>query len=109
MGTDRKHRKARTEQRTTIESVCLQGPSTDKYRARERLDAAAKLSLTASRPKVWPLNVPVRLQRTLVRLPRGNGGKGDSQPDPFRIFTRPRRFTPIRAPLSCESRSSRAH
>jgi hypothetical protein len=54
----------------------LEAMKADEYRQwqqrtpRERLDAAAELSLAAFRPKESPLNVPVRLQRTLVRLPQ---------------------------------------
>jgi hypothetical protein len=54
----------------------LEAMKADEYRLwqrrtpRERLDAAAELSLAAFRPKESPQDVPVRLQRTLVRLPQ---------------------------------------
>jgi predicted DNA binding CopG/RHH family protein len=52
----------------------LEAMKADEYRQwqrltpRERLDAAAELSLAAFRTK--ESHVPVRLQRTLVRLPQ---------------------------------------
>jgi hypothetical protein len=54
----------------------LEAMKADEYRdwqkltPGERLDAAAELSLAAFCPKESPLNVPARLQRTLVRLPQ---------------------------------------
>jgi hypothetical protein len=54
----------------------LEAMKEDEYREwqkltpRERLDAAAALSLAAFRPKESPVNVPLRLQRSLVRLPQ---------------------------------------
>jgi hypothetical protein len=52
----------------------LEAMKADEYREwqkrlpRERLDAAAELSLAAFRAKESSSNVPLRLQRTLVRL-----------------------------------------
>jgi hypothetical protein len=52
----------------------LDAMKTDEYRAwqkmspRERLDAAAELSIVAYGMKESPTNVPARLQRTLVLL-----------------------------------------
>jgi hypothetical protein len=54
----------------------LEAMKADEYREwqkrtpGERLDAAAELSIAAFSPKESPLNVPARLQRTLVRLPQ---------------------------------------